>query len=103
MNSNSRQLPITEQENPNTLNLSDLPAGEILQLMNEEDSLVAPAVHLVLPAIERAIAGIVDRLSKGGRLFYIGTGTSGRLGVLDAAECPPTFGVAPDLVPAVIA
>lgn len=103
MNSNSRQMPITEQENPKTLNLSDLPLREILQLMNEEDSLVAPAVRLVLPVIESAIACIVDRLSKGGRLFYVGTGTSGRLGVLDAAECPPTFGVAPDLVQAVIA
>jgi N-acetylmuramic acid 6-phosphate etherase len=103
MNSNSRELPITEQENPKTLNLSDLPPREILRLMNEEDQQAAPAVRLVLPAIESAIAGIVDRLSNGGRLFYVGTGTSGRLGVLDAAECPPTFGVAPDLVQAVIA
>lgn len=100
---NSSEPPITEQENPNTLNLSDLPPSEILRLMNEEDSVVAPAVRLVLPAVEKAIAGIVDKLSKGGRLFYIGTGTSGRLGVLDAAECPPTFGVVPELVQAVIA
>lgn len=104
MNSkNPADLPITEQENPNTLNLSDLPLSEILSRMNDEDALVAPAVRLVLAEIEKAIAGIVDRLSKGGRLFYIGTGTSGRLGVLDAAECPPTFGVAPQLVQAVIA
>jgi N-acetylmuramic acid 6-phosphate etherase len=103
MNSNSSELPITERENPNTLNLSDLPLREILRLMNEEDSLVATAVRLVLPAIASAIEGIVDRLSRGGRLFYIGTGTSGRLGVLDAAECPPTFGVAPELVQGVIA
>jgi N-acetylmuramic acid 6-phosphate etherase len=104
MNSeNSGKLPITEQENPNTENLSELPLSEMLSRMNEEDSLVAPAVRLVLPEIQRAIAGIVDRLRKGGRLFYIGTGTSGRLGVLDAAECPPTFGVAPELVQAVIA
>jgi N-acetylmuramic acid 6-phosphate etherase len=100
---NPSELPITEQENPNTLNLSDLPPSEILRLMNKEDSVVAPAVRLVLPAVEKAIAGIVDKLSKGGRLFYIGTGTSGRLGVLDAAECPPTFGVAAELVQAVIA
>jgi N-acetylmuramic acid 6-phosphate etherase len=103
MNSNSRELPITEQENPRSAHLSELTVPEILRLMNEEDQQVAPAVRLVLPAIERTIAGIVDRLSNGGRLFYIGTGTSGRLGVLDAAECPPTFGVAPDLVQAVIA
>jgi len=104
MNSdNTPELPITEQENPNTLNLSELPLAEIVRLMNEEDCLVAPAVRLVLPAIEKATERIVSRLSKGGRLFYIGTGTSGRLGVLDAAECPPTFGVAPELVQAVIA
>jgi len=71
--------------------------------MNDEDALVAPAIALVLPEIERAIEGIVARIRSGGRLFYIGTGTSGRLGVLDAAECPPTFGVSPDLVQAVIA
>lgn len=71
--------------------------------MNEEDALVAPAVASVLPEVARAIEGIVKRLSAGGRLFYIGTGTSGRLGVLDAAECAPTFGVSPDLVQAVIA
>src|SRR6266550_3814479 len=104
MNSdNSPELPITEQENPNTLNLSELPLAEIVRLMNEEDSQIAPAVRLVLPAVEKATEGIIGRLSKGGRLFYIGTGTSGRLGVLDAAECPPTFGVAPELVQAVIA
>jgi N-acetylmuramic acid 6-phosphate etherase len=71
--------------------------------MNDEDTLVAPAIGLVLPEIARAVEEIVNRLGKGGRLFYIGTGTSGRLGVLDAAECPPTFGVSPDLVQAIIA
>ena len=99
----SGELPITEQENPRTANLSDLALPEILRLMNEEDSLVAPAVGLVLPEVHKAVDSIVDRLNKHGRLFYIGTGTSGRLGVLDAAECPPTFGVAEDLVQAVIA
>lgn len=97
------ELPITEQENPRTANLSELAVPEILRLMNEEDRLVAPAVGDLLVDIEKAVDGIVDRLSRGGRLFYIGTGTSGRLGVLDAAECPPTFGVAPELVQAVIA
>ncbi|HBB86704.1 MAG TPA: N-acetylmuramic acid 6-phosphate etherase [Blastocatellia bacterium] len=99
----SGDLPITEQENPRTANLSELAVAEILRLMNEEDGRVAAAVGNVLPEIQKAVDGIVSRLSKGGRLFYIGTGTSGRLGVLDAAECPPTFGVAPDLVQAVIA
>jgi len=71
--------------------------------MNEEDALVAPAVSRVLGEVAKAVEGIVERLAAGGRLFYIGTGTSGRLGVLDAAECPPTFGVSPDLVQGVIA
>lgn len=96
-------LPITEQENLKTTNLSSLPVREIIRLMNDEDALVAQAIRLVLPDVERAIEGIVSRIRTGGRLFYIGTGTSGRLGVLDAAECPPTFGVSPDLVQAVIA
>jgi len=99
----SGDLPITEQENPRTARLSDLAVTDILRLMNEEDRLVAPAVSEVLTEIKKAVEGIVVRLSKGGRLFYIGTGTSGRLGVLDAAECPPTFGVAPELVQGVIA
>jgi N-acetylmuramic acid 6-phosphate etherase len=96
-------IPITEQENPNTAGLSTLPLGDILRLMNDEDMLVASAIAPVIPEVVKAVEGIVSRLSEGGRLFYIGTGTSGRLGVLDAAECPPTFGVSPDLVQAVIA
>jgi N-acetylmuramic acid 6-phosphate etherase len=104
MNSeNPDLLPITEQENLKTTNLSSSPVREIIRLMNDEDALVASAISLVLPEVERAIEGIVARIRSGGRLFYIGTGTSGRLGVLDAAECPPTFGVSPDLVQAVIA
>jgi N-acetylmuramic acid 6-phosphate etherase len=104
MNSeNPDLLPITEQENLKTTNLSSSSVGEIIRLMNDEDALVASAISLVLPEVERAIEGIVARIRNGGRLFYIGTGTSGRLGVLDAAECPPTFGVSPDLVQAVIA
>src|SRR3989442_732037 len=96
-------LPVTEQENPRTANLSLLPVAEIVRLMNEEDALVATAVGKVLPDVVRAVEGIVARLSGMGRLFYIGTGTSGRLGVLDASECPPTFGVSPDMVQAIIA
>jgi len=96
-------LPITEQENPNTANLSSSSISEIVRLMNEEDALVAVAISRILHDIERAVEAVVSRLQTGGRLFYIGTGTSGRLGVLDAAECPPTFGVSPDLVQAIIA
>ncbi|HEV2829909.1 MAG TPA: N-acetylmuramic acid 6-phosphate etherase, partial [Pyrinomonadaceae bacterium] len=104
MNSeNPDLLPITEQENLNTTHLSSLPTREIVRLMNDEDRSVASAVGLVVPEIVKAVEGIVSRLQNGGRLFYIGTGTSGRLGVLDAAECPPTFGVSPDLVQAIIA
>src|SRR5438094_365904 len=96
-------IPLTEQENPRTAQISSLPTEAILRLMNEEDARVAKAIAHVLPEISWAVEGIVSRLREGGRLFYIGTGTSGRLGVLDAAECPPTFGVSPDLVQAVIA
>src|SRR5438552_16802060 len=96
-------IPLTEQENPRTAQISSLPTIEILRLMNEEDARVAEAIAQVLPEIARAVDGIVARLRTGGRLFYTGTGTSGRLGVLDAAECPPTFGVSPELVQAVIA
>lgn len=96
-------LPVTEQENPRTANLSSLPVAEIVRLMNEEDLLVAAAVDKVLPDVVKAVEGIVARLRETGRLFYIGTGTSGRLGVLDASECPPTFGVSPETVVSVIA
>jgi N-acetylmuramic acid 6-phosphate etherase len=96
-------LPITEQENPRSQNLSSLSAAEIVALMNDEDAHVAAAVKLVLGDVTRAVDETVARLSKGGRLFYTGTGTSGRLGVLDASECPPTFGVPPELVQGVIA
>ncbi|HZN08328.1 MAG TPA: N-acetylmuramic acid 6-phosphate etherase [Pyrinomonadaceae bacterium] len=96
-------LPITEQENPRSENLSSLSAAEIVSLMNEEDATVATAVKSVLGEVAKAVDEIVERLKNGGRLFYIGTGTSGRLGVLDASECPPTFGVSPELVQGVIA
>lgn len=96
-------LSVTEEENPRTANLSALPVGEIVRLMNEEDAFVPEAVGRVLPEIARAVERIAERLSAGGRLFYVGTGTSGRLGVLDASECPPTFGVPADLVQGIIA
>jgi N-acetylmuramic acid 6-phosphate etherase len=97
------ELPPTEQENPRTRGLSSLPTADVLRLMNEEDAGVAAAVGRVLGDVERAVEEIVKRLSAGGRLFYVGTGTSGRLGVLDASECPPTFGVPPELVQGIIA
>ncbi|MDX6713062.1 MAG: N-acetylmuramic acid 6-phosphate etherase [Blastocatellia bacterium] len=96
-------LPITEEANERTANISSQPAAEIVRLMNEEDKLVAGAVNLVLANIATTVNSVVERLKQGGRLFYIGTGTSGRLGVLDASECPPTFGVSPELVQGVIA
>jgi N-acetylmuramic acid 6-phosphate etherase len=99
----SETLPVTEQENPNTRNLSSLTAAEIVEKMNQEDERVAAAVGKELPNVARAVEQIVSRLNQSGRLFYIGTGTSGRLGVLDAAECPPTFGVSANLVQAIIA
>lgn len=96
-------LPVTEQENPSTWNLSSLTSAEIVRKMNAEDALVAAAVAKELSHVAWAVDEIVTRLRNSGRLFYIGTGTSGRLGVLDAAECPPTFGVSADLVQAIIA
>ena len=102
-NETSAALPITEQENPRSQNLSSQSSREIVALMNEEDATVAAAVRLVLDDVAKAVDETAARLSAGGRLFYIGTGTSGRLGVLDASECPPTFGVSPELVQGVIA
>ncbi|HVF51116.1 MAG TPA: N-acetylmuramic acid 6-phosphate etherase [Pyrinomonadaceae bacterium] len=99
----TEQLPVTEQENPRTAQISTLDALGIVRLMNEEDARVAEAVGRVLPEVACAVEGIVARLRAGGRLFYVGTGTSGRLGVLDASECPPTFGVSPELVQGIIA
>jgi len=96
-------LPITEQENPRSKDLSSQSTAEIVALMNDEDATVAAAVKRVLGDVVVAVDEIVARLSQGGRLFYTGTGTSGRLGVLDASECPPTFGVSPELVQGVIA
>jgi len=93
----------TEAVNPRTADLDRRSVTEILALINDEDSTVAPAVRSELPAIARAVELIVDRIACGGRLFYVGAGTSGRLGVLDAAECPPTFGTDPELVQGVLA
>lgn len=96
-------IPITEQENPKTARIDRVSTIEAVRLINDEDKTVASAVEKVLPQIARAVDKIVERLENGGRLFYVGTGTSGRLGVLDASECPPTFGVSPELVQGIIA
>ena len=96
-------LGVTEQRNPRTLDVDALTTREILALMNDEDAGVAAAVRQVLPAIERVVEEIVTRWQRGGRLFYFGAGTSGRLGVLDASECPPTFSTPPELVQGFIA
>ena len=94
---------ITEQRNPNSMHVDRLSALEIVQLMNEEDKQVPLAIEKCLPQIAQAVECIVAAFQQGGRLVYIGAGTSGRLGVLDASECPPTFGVSPEMVKGIIA
>ena len=94
---------ITEQRNLNSMNVDSLSALEIVQLMNEEDKQVPLAIEKCLPQIAQAVECIVAAFQQGGRLVYIGAGTSGRLGVLDASECPPTFGVSPEMVKGIIA
>ena len=94
---------ITEQRNPNSMHVDSLSALEIVQLMNQEDKQVPLAIEKCLPQIAQAVECIVAAFQQGGRLVYIGAGTSGRLGVLDASECPPTFGVSPEIVKGIIA
>ena len=94
---------ITEQRNPNSMHVDSLSALEIMQLMNKEDKQVPLAIEKCLPQIAQAVERIVSAFQQGGRLVYIGAGTSGRLGVLDASECPPTFGVSPEMVKGIIA
>jgi N-acetylmuramic acid 6-phosphate etherase len=94
---------LTESRNPATEHLDELSTLDMLRLINDEDATVASAVRAELPNIARAVDEIVARFNRGGRLFYIGAGTSGRLGVLDASECPPTFSVPADLVQGLIA
>ncbi len=93
----------TEQRNQASKNLDHMSAREIVDLMSREDISVPLAVARELPSIARAVDGIVKGMQNGGRLIYVGAGTSGRLGVLDASECPPTFGVSPQLVVGLIA
>jgi N-acetylmuramic acid 6-phosphate etherase len=94
---------LTEQPNPASARIDTLPAMDILNIINAEDSKVAGAVATQIPKIARAVDVAVAALERGGRLFYIGAGTSGRLGVLDASECPPTYNVSPDTVQGIIA
>ena len=94
---------VTERRNEKTLNLDSLSVSEACKLMNEEDAKVAGAVKQAIPEISKVIEKVIDSFNQGGRLIYMGAGTSGRLGVLDAAECVPTFGVAPDMVVGLIA
>ena len=99
----TENLILTERRNPDTENFDLMSSIEIARAMNNEDKKVALAVEKVLPQIAQAIDVIAQAFSLGGRLAYFGAGTSGRLGVLDASECPPTFGVNPDIVQAFIA
>lgn len=93
----------TESRNQNTIDIDKLSTLEMVRKINNEDKKVAEAVEAELPKIAEAIDGIVEGIHKGGRLIYIGAGTSGRLGILDASECPPTYGVSEELVQGIIA
>ena len=93
----------TETRNDKTMNLDQMTPAELAAVMNEEDGNVVKAVKEVIPEIATAIEWATESLNRGGRIIYMGAGTSGRLGVLDAVECPPTFGVSPDLVVGLIA
>ena len=93
----------TEMRNPRTTHIDQMTPLEIAQVMNAENAVAVQAVEAELPQIAAAIEAIAAALQQGGRLFYLGAGTSGRLGIADAAECPPTFGVSPDTVIAIMA
>jgi N-acetylmuramic acid 6-phosphate etherase len=94
---------ITEQVNENTKQIDRLPTVEVIRLINEEDRKVPEALSGLVPVIASAVDMIADAFRNGGRLFYIGAGTSGRLGILDASECPPTYGTDPSMVVGIIA
>jgi N-acetylmuramic acid 6-phosphate etherase len=99
----TRKLPATEQRNPASARLDEMGTEEILRLMNAEDRKVPEAVGRALPRIAEAVEVLVEAWGAGGRWIYVGAGTSGRIAALDAAECPPTFGVSPDRVVALVA
>ena len=102
MNENFAELT-TEKINPATAHIDRCTTLEMVSLINAEDKKISVAVEKTLPDVARAVDIIAEKISRGGRLFYIGAGTSGRLGVLDASECPPTFGVSSELVQGIIA
>lgn len=93
----------TEKINENSLHIDEMSTEEMLKVINQEDQKVALVIKEVIPQIAKAVDCISQQISKGGRLIYIGAGTSGRLGVLDASECPPTYGVDPTMVQGIIA
>src|SRR6185503_19797166 len=97
------KLSLTEERNPLTTDIDTLPTLDMLTLINAEDQKVGLSVRDELPNIASAVDAITVRMQRGGRLIYIGAGTSGRRGVLDASECPPTFGTLPELVVGLIA
>lgn len=89
---------ITESRNPKTMNLDEMSTLEFLTVMNEEDATIAKNIKIALPQIDKAVQSIINALNQGGRLIYVGSGTSGRLGVLDAVECPPTFSTTDEVI-----
>ena len=93
----------TEMRNPSTTHIDRMSTAEMVRIIQDENVNAAMSIEKALSSIERAIDAIAERMGKGGRLFYIGCGTSGRLGVLDASECPPTYGIEYDLVIGIIA
>jgi len=101
--SRCRTLPTTEKRNRRSEKIDEMSTQQIVELINAEDALVPAAVAEQRKGIAAAVDLIVERFRRGGRLFYVGAGTSGRLGVLDASECPPTFGVPPSMVQGIIA
>lgn len=94
---------VTEQPNPLTDDMDQLPSAEIMELINREDRRIAELIQPLIPVIAQAAEHIVTSFQSGGRLFYVGAGTSGRLGILDASECPPTYGTPPSMVQGIIA
>ena len=103
LKNSSHKLTATERRNPRSQSLDQMTTPALLKMINREDQLVPRAVQRELPSIERAVDAIAKAMAQGGRLIYVGAGTSGRLAALDAAECPPTFGVSSRLVQAVVA
>lgn len=100
---NKEKKRITERRNPATYQIDELQTRDVLEIINKEDKTVAEAVNKIIPEIQKVVDQIVLRMKKGGRLFYVGAGTSGRLGILDAVECKPTFSVGPDKVIGILA